>query len=252
MDTEKNICVNLNGFRFPISIKIKKDFTVSVNAYFPHNYPDTNFKKINGNMSIAYLSSIFDTQKDMFRLYYFVVYSKTPDRKYAKDEELMKGLGKKMLCTILKELIKNKKITRNASITLAAAGGRYTPECKKHASSMSDNEIELFLKQFPKENIGEDIRQTYCIIKDNMKLVDYYKQYGLFTTKDKDGYGKSVEMNGEVKQVLKQCSTRKSFGKPRKSKAIKSGKVIKHKKHKKHKKSTRKSLKKQRKSGIFQ
>jgi hypothetical protein len=196
------------------------DETLKLTVPFPQNYPDTEFKRKNKN--IASLSLSYNKEKNIVELGAFYVYTNQIDPSItSEDKRVTKGLGKKMLCYALRELCEKGKINKNYVFSLIAIGGKYTDECKEFVSKLDDSFLDKFLVNYPedlsnhiryygRELTLEEKRELYCKINDNLKLVDYYKRYGLEPVMDGSGLG--VTMIGSVEKALEHCTNLKLKG----------------------------------------
>lgn len=197
---------------------------IELNINFPENYPNTPFKL--NNKYIAKLMAIFK-DKDMF-LREFYVYTHSSLDKYGfatKEERLLtKGLGESMLCAAIDEALQNDVITKDSKIYLEASGGYCNDVIikDKEYDKWKEKDLDMVMDQFPKsiKEIKEDFRDVYkrditkkdkinivCQYLQNLKLVEYYKKYGLkevnVPIEERDIY--FVKMYGTIKDILTKC-----------------------------------------------
>ncbi len=226
MELEFTYIVKMDGDRLTLQVP------------FPQNYPDTEFKR--KNKSIAGLSLSVYEKKNIVELCTFYVYTNENDPSITStDKRITKGLGKKMLCYALTELCEKGKINKNYVFSLRAIGGTYTYECKEFVSKLDDSFLDKFLLKYPedlsnhiryygRELTLEEKRELYCKINDNLKLVEYYKKYGLEPVMDGSGLG--ITMIGTVEKALEHCKdllfkskriqSKKSLSKIKKQKSL--------------------------------
>jgi hypothetical protein len=128
-----------------------------------------------------------------------------------------KGLGKKMLCAML---TKYSGLLEGKFIQLEASGGR-CPGTHVHTESEAD--LDAFLAPYPKvvEGLEHDANLetkpeepqrapskeekgiAVCAMRQNRKLIEYYKTYGFTIVED---HGDYADMRAKAEDVLKACT----------------------------------------------
>lgn len=188
---------------FQLPVTLYDTNTLRISVPYPDNYPNTEFKRrVKGK--IAYVECTYDTERNTVFINELYVFTKTVPFSSVLDKTITKGLGKKMLCSALRYLVDHDLITEHAIMTLHAKGGRYTEACKQEVASLSDEELNSFLQDYPGDvrliQDSDDKKKIYCMIKDNAELVRYYNTYGLEAIHGEKGT--DISMSGFVKQAL--------------------------------------------------
>ena len=138
--------------------------------------------------------------------------------KFSKEEQQeVKGLGKELICAVFGRLMKQGKLTATDKIGLEASGGSPTKE-QVDAVVKSEEELIKELERFP--GFVEDLKKYYKIddegmtfqrylargvatIRENDRLVEYYKTYGFKVVKD--NVPNATEMVGTVQGIMSTC-----------------------------------------------
>lgn len=132
-----------------------------------------------------------------------------------KGREKYKGLGKKALCKLIGGLVEEKKLTPETPIELDASGGTVP---KEFTSTESEESLDKFLASYPsaladldhdvklekREITIQDKARLAEAIRQNHRLIAYYKTYGLTVVEDK---GESARMSGTIGGILSACQT---------------------------------------------
>lgn len=146
-----------------------------------------------------------------------------------EGKEKYKGEGKKSLCKVIQQLIDEKKLTPKTGIELEASGGKAS---KDFTSTESEKELDAFLAKYPKalEILNKIIKTNQWLarelpdrpytdadkvkdkarlaedIRQNQRLVAYYKTYGFTVVPGKDE-GNRTPMTGTIGGILSACQT---------------------------------------------
>lgn len=149
----------------------------------------------------------------------------TGTRKYA-------GEGKKALCYLMNELVKNKELTAETVIQLEAQASR-SPDA---APTEPTKDFDTLVKEFPKakQYIAPEVRFEAKVVNhkrervrveyprpmvelqkikarlevdipQNRKLVKYYNETYGFKVDPEEDYGDKTKMTGTVGEILKAC-----------------------------------------------
>lgn len=208
---EKNITVNKRGTELFITVP------------YPKTYPETQFKKNNKHDCIAELFCTFKKNKKdememilhMFYVYTSpALYDATPEERF-----LTKGLGHRMLCEAVDWGIENKKINDEGTIELDASGGKCNDDMIQHIiDTIKEDDMDILLENFPEsiravqsesENYTiRDKARMVCDYKQNQRLVDHYKKYGLdeIEVPIKERSIWSTQMSGKIKSLRQRCN----------------------------------------------
>ncbi len=121
------------------------------------------------------------------------------------ERDCCKGLGKELVCLGLRTLIDNRiiKNSKETKFKLEAGGG----ECNDNKEiKMTEEDIYNFLQKFPEnaknKKTKKERKNEVCAIIANLKLVEYYKTWGLRITNKEDG--RAILMEGKMTNVLKK------------------------------------------------
>lgn len=211
LKTTKNV-VKINNFTYDTGryiIQDNKKFPILLNISFKKNVLDIqipypkDYKKTNLMKKVSILGriiiSVFEDQQDYLYLNLFYLYTQVYS-KYATiyEKEAFKGIGKLILCFALQYIMDELNIDIiNKNIKLSAEGGivcnneiatyPYSIEkiknyLKKYYSS--DPDIMYYVdrkKDDPSSMLYNNdviLRNLYCIIENERKLVKYYAKYG--------------------------------------------------------------------------
>lgn len=146
-----------------------------------------------------------------FLAHFYVV----PRLEKMKGREKYKGIGKKALCKLISGLVEEKKLTPETVIELDASGGT-VPD--GFTSTESEESLDKFLASYPSAlaDLSHDVKlekRTMTVmdkarlveaIRQNHRLIAYYKTYGLNVVEDK---GESARMTGTIGGILSACQT---------------------------------------------
>jgi hypothetical protein len=146
-----------------------------------------------------------------FLAHFYVV----PRLEKMKGREKYKGVGKKALCKVIGGLVEEKKLTPETMIELDASGGT-VPE--GFTTTESEESLDKFLASYPsaladlnhdvklekREITIQDKARLAEAIRQNHRLIAYYKTYGLTVVEDK---GESARMTGTIGRILSACQT---------------------------------------------
>jgi hypothetical protein len=144
-----------------------------------------------------------------FLQHFYVV----PRLEKMKGREKYKGVGKKALCKVIKQLKDEDKLKPETVIELEASGGTVPDD---FTSTESEESLDKFLAQFPRalEELIRDVKlekreitiqdkaRLAEAIRQNHRLIAYYKTYGLTVVEDK---GESARMTGTIGGILSAC-----------------------------------------------
>jgi len=140
--------------------------------------------------------------------------------------EAFKGKGRWMLCRMLNSILKEYKLPPNEiGVSLEASGGecrfdavpKYPDQSIESITSYITTNFPKSIKEIPmmisdemEASKGTMDRKTaynklYCIATDEMKLVQYYKSYGLVPVMARAGVNQ-VFMYGSADTVMEQCA----------------------------------------------
>lgn len=210
----------------PLVIKVEysaiQDNLITFWVPFPDGYPRTrlrrklyksqhehfNIKK--GEERLAFCELIFNEKnknKVGFSLFVF------PNQYYPKDvspteKKCCRGFGKELLCFALRYIVKHGYINiRNGIMEIEAGGG--TCDWTSESELMSLDDAKRFLiayedtvrEEEPKTSL--EIRRLACQIKQNKRLVQYYKSVYGFKVTD-DTIATRVLMTAALKTVLRK------------------------------------------------
>lgn len=154
----------------------------------------------------------------------FYVYPAAWDYQHiARPGELdaFKGTGRWMLCSAINKVLAERGLKPGElGITLEASGG----ECRYEESDMpryedySDEDILAFFRMHFEQDlpsITEDCTSTptrkalmdwLCVARDEMKLIEYYKTYGLVPIMGRMASAAATFMYGDAASVLRKCA----------------------------------------------
>ena len=150
-----------------------------------------------------------------------------PRTRQEKGSEKYKGEGKRALCKVIKQLVSEKKIEEKTVIELEASGGK---AAKGFTSTESEESLNEFLSKYPTalKYLNESIRRNEWMaeklpdrpytaadrvkdkarlaedIRQNQRLVAYYKTYGFTVVPGKDE-GNRTPMTGTIGGILSAC-----------------------------------------------
>lgn len=170
-----------------ITVKLdEEEQLLSVRVHFPNNYPKTLLRSqkefTEFGLPLASLNiEVQDAPKEIYIAGFYV----RPAKGLYKDvilpweRELVRGLGRKMMCLAMSEILNRKIMPRTGLVALHAAGGvcseAMLEEFSKRVSQASAKQI--LMSTFPSyTNIRDDEAQDIlCAYEQNKKLVEYYR-----------------------------------------------------------------------------
>lgn len=208
---------------------------IEVKVMCPEGYPNTPLYPNGEGMLAEFRASM---KKGVVQLHAFYVYPSPIINKIALRQEtsFVKGLGKEMLAFGMKEWLKtglSSEIDDTTRIELDASGGQCSDveDLKKmYVTLMAEfkdpatmeRHIDVFLAGFTdempiKSKKGAPPRlqqrvECLCTLKNQMKLVEYYKTFGLTVLDDEENEPSiyNVPMVGNFYEFLDKCGVKRA------------------------------------------